>query len=132
MNILEARRPIDHHYFFGEGQPGSLTEVRFLQCPELIEPVTADVERLVRIKIEAAETPDIATMVGCMNYMRHIPEDMQDRPFWRGFGLMQYFVYLGADQPKLEPYCAETRYNIARQIGFLSLQLPKKFVEKHL
>ena len=129
---MNFRQPANHHYFFGEREPESLTERRFLQCPELIEPVTADVKRLVETRIEPPQMPEIDAMVECMQFMRHIPEDMRNRPFWRGMGLMQYFVYLGADKPSREPVCSDTRFNIAKQIGFLSLELPERFVEKYL
>lgn len=129
---MPTKQPANHHYFFGQREPESLTERRFLECPELIEPVTSDVKRLVETRIEPPTMPSIDEMVECMTYMRKIPEDMRNRPFWRGMGLMQYFVYLGADKPSREPVCSATRYNIAKQIGFLSLELPKRFVEKHL
>lgn len=132
MNVLQARKQTDHHYFFEDREPRSLVEKRFLECPDLIEPVTIGAKELVETRLESPIIPTIEEMVGCMAFMHRIPHDMRERPFWRGMGLMQYFVYEGANNPQREPECAEVRLCIAKQIGFLSIELPERFIERYL
>lgn len=132
MNRTKAKQPVDHHYFFGESEPQSLVEVRFKAFNNLIEPVTRDVSKLVETRIEPPQTPTIEEMIGCMTFMNRVCPENQSKPFWRGMNAMQYFVYAGAENPQREPECAEIRYSIARQIGFLSLNLPDRFIRKYL
>lgn len=132
MNRLEARKQVGHHYFFSEREPQSLVEVRFKACENLIEPVRADVKELVETRLEAPIEPTIEEMIGCMTYLDRVCPQNKSKPFWRGMNAMQYFVYAGATNPDREPECADIRYSVAKQIGFLSLNLPDRFVERYL
>lgn len=132
MNIIQARQKAEHHYFFGEREPQSLVEVRFKACTNLIEPVRADVKQLVETRLEAPTEPTIEEMIGCMTFLERVCPQNKSKPFWRGMNTMQYFVYAGAENPQREPECSDIRLSVAKQIGFLSLNLPDRFVERYL
>lgn len=108
-----------HHVFWEKRDYKKRAERNFRNHRGLVIPLNDEVHKYLHAVVEPPPKPMPWEMLGAQAYINSRDEWEHHTPYWAMDAVMQYFVYVGANDPSQEERCHDIRWNLARQIGVM-------------